>query len=195
MASLLRGTNNTRAILPDSLRYIRSNLPRSLDASDIAWLIENSITTLVDLRTEDERAAKPCPLAEHPAFRYLPMPVTGGNAVPASPDEVSRSYVAMVDEKMERIIDAITSADTNVLYFCSAGKDRTGVVSAILLHRLGFEREYIVADYLQTAENRREMLRKYAEEHPEVDLEVITPQRRYMDEFLDWFERYEAASK
>ena len=56
------------------------------------------------------------------------MPVTGGNAVPPCREQVAKSYLNMVDGQMERIVDTIWNARSNVLYFCSAGKDRTGVV-------------------------------------------------------------------
>lgn len=43
---------------------------------------------------------------------------------------------------MDNIIDTILNADTNVVYFCNAGKDRTGVVTAIILSNLGYENNY-----------------------------------------------------
>ena len=80
------------------------------------------------------------------------------------------------------------NADSNVLFFCNAGKDRTGVLSAVILHEMGYTREYIVTDYLKSAVNLREMLAVYAESNPAVDINVITPQRRYIEEFLDIYE-------
>ena len=92
----------------------------------------------------------------------------------------------MADEQTERIIEAAMNAKSNVLYFCNAGKDRTGVVSAILLTRLGYDREYIVADYMKSAENLRETLEAFVKSRPNVDLNVITPQPAYMLDFLTW---------
>ena len=76
---------------------------------------------------------------------------------------------------MERILEVILNASDNVMYFCTAGKDRTGVVSALLLKRLGFSDDVIVQDYMQSAENLLPMLEAYVREHPEVDLDVIVP--------------------
>ena len=84
---------------------------------------------------------------------------------------------------MEHIIYTIEISDCGVLYFCNAGKDRTGVVSALLLRRLGYDNEYIIKDYLQSADNLKEMLRAYAASSG-VDIHIITPCRRYMEEFL-----------
>lgn len=193
MGSLLKSTDNTRAILPDSLRFLRSDVPWRISEEEVSWLMAQRIRTVIDLREASERDRKPCPLAVYPGFRYLCMPVTGGGTVPPSPDQVSLSYMAMADSPMEDIVSTILSADTNVLYFCNAGKDRTGVVSALLLHRLGFDREYIIADYLESADNLKETLHAYALRNPEMDETVITPQRRYMEEFLDWLTKKNTA--
>ncbi len=40
--------------------------------------------------------------------------------------------------EIDKIINTIMNADSNVMYFCGAGKDRTGVVSAIILRKLGY---------------------------------------------------------
>lgn len=186
MASMLKSTMNTRAIMPDSLRFVRSDVPDRLSEKEIKWLIDKNITTIVDLREEQEREHKPCSLTMHEAFQYYCMPVTGGNAVPKSCGEVSKSYIAMCDDKMDEIINTILNADSNVLYFCNAGKDRTGVVSAILLNKMGLSREYIIEDYMQSAFNLKEMIDAYVEQFPEIDREIITPREMYMEEFLEW---------
>ena len=47
----------------------------------------------------------------------------------------------------------IAESTSSVYVHCTAGKDRTGVVIAMLLSAVGVEREEIVADYLRTGEN------------------------------------------
>ncbi len=183
---MLNSTLNTRAILPNSLCYVRSDVPDKITEQETEWLLRENITTIVDLRTEDEREKRKCPLADDNRFRYLCMPVTGGNVVPKSVDEVSKSYIAMADEHMKEIITAICRAKTNVLYFCNAGKDRTGVVSAILLAQSGMDEKYIVGDYMKSKENLSPMLEEFAKQCPQVDIRVITPHERYMKEFLEW---------
>ncbi len=187
MSSLLESTKNTRAILPDSLRFIRSDVPSQITQEEADWLVKNHITTIVDLRAYEERLQRECPLIHNPRFRYYCMPVTGGNVVPEHADDVSKSYIHMADIKMEQIIDVIWNAQSNVLYFCNAGKDRTGVVSAVLLQKIGMSQEYIIADYMKSKENLAEVLADYAKQNPEVDMEVITPKERYITEFLAWW--------
>ena len=157
MDVLFACTKNTRPLLPDSLRLWRSDAPLSVSAEERQHLLALGLQTLVDLRSEEEQARRPCPLRNDPAFVYHSLPVTGGNAVPASPEEVAASYLRMLDERMEEILACILGAKTGVLYFCSAGKDRTGVVSALLLERLGYERAYILDDYLRSGAALRAM--------------------------------------
>lgn len=83
-------------------------------------------------------------------------------------------YQQMLDEKMEKIIDTIMTAESNVMYFCTAGKDRTGVVSAIILKQLGISDEIIIDDYMKSKDNLMDMLTAYVSAHPEVDIEIIT---------------------
>ena len=184
---IFRHTRNTRCIIKDNYRYIRSDVPAEVSESEIRFLKNHDILTIIDLRTESEQLKKPCPLKAISGFRYLSMPVTGGDAVPESPEQVALSYLAMFDSQMQNIIDTILNADSNVLYFCNAGKDRTGVVSALILKHLGYEDDYIIQDYMQSADNLKEILRQFAEANPEIDIEVITPHESYMKQFLNGF--------
>lgn len=185
MSSLLPHTRNTRPLRPGSLRYVRSDAPLDLDEADVRWLLDHDLRTLVDLRSPAEVAARPCPLAGRPEFRYLNCPVTDRFALPQSREEVARSYRSMVDEALWEIIRVIEEAETNVLYFCTAGKDRTGVVSALLLARMGVPRAEIVADYLLSGDNLRPSLEALAAREPRARLEVILPRPEYIDGLLD----------
>ena len=76
---------------------------------------------------------------------------------------------------MDEIIDTIMTAKSNVMYFCGAGKDRTGVVSAIILKKLGYSDQVILNDYMETKDNLMGFLTSYVEEHPEVDINILIP--------------------
>jgi len=188
MASLLESTANTRVVLPGSFRYLRSDALTDPTARDIAFLLEHGVTTLIDLRSEKEIQRRPCPLAEDSRFDYRHMPVTGGSALPSSVADVPCSYLRMVDEQMELILRAITGAGSNVMYFCSAGKDRTGVVSALLQRQAGMSRADIAADYALSGENLQAMFTVFLREHPDVNVEICTPKPAYMEAFLDMLE-------
>ena len=175
MGSLLQSTRNTRALPTGNLRFVRSDFPGKLTDAEIMWMREHDITTVIDLRDETEYKEHHSRLEDEEGFIYFHLPVTGGGGVPESPEAVAASYLAMLDDQMDRIVDVIMNADSNVLYFCHAGKDRTGVVSAVIMKRLGFDDRTIINDYMETKDNLKDVLTKYAEEHPEVDINTIIP--------------------
>ena len=185
MGSLFSSTKNSRFLPESCLKYIRSDLPNQLTDEEILWLLDMNVHTIIDLRTSYEVREKPCPIADRSEFSYYNFPVTGGNIVPSKPSLVSASYLDMVDDTMWKIIKFIETSTTNVLYFCNAGKDRTGVVSALLLSRMNVDRAKIIDDYLQSADNLKTMLYNFARVNPSVDINVITPRSSYMEEFLD----------
>lgn len=184
MGSLFGSTRNTRALPTGTIQYIRSDVPENLAAEEIQWLLDHNVTTIIDLRSEEEVIGKPCCLERRDGFRYVHLPVTGGGDTPKSLEHLHTVYRQMLDENMEKIIDVIMNAGSNVMYFCTAGKDRTGVVSAVILKRLGFSDEIIIEDYMQSKDNLMDMLTVYVGAHPEVDLEIIIPHRETMEMLL-----------
>ena len=185
MGSILQTTLNTRALPIGNLRYIRSDYPGKLTDDEVKWLRKNDITTIVDLREEKEYKDRQCLLEKEEGFTYYHIPVTGGGGTPESPEAVARTYLGMLDDQMERIISTIMNAESNVMYFCGAGKDRTGVVSAIILRKLGFSDQVIIDDYMETKENLMDFLTAYVEEHPEVDINIIIPNANNIKKVLE----------
>ena len=55
------------------------------------------------------------------------------------------------------------------------GKGRTGVVSAIILKKLGYDEETIIEDYLKSKENLLDFLKRLCKKHPQVDINTIIP--------------------
>ncbi len=185
MGSIFKTTLNTRTLPTGDLRYIRSDYPGKLTDDEIQWLRQNDITTIVDLREEKEYVARPCRLEKEEGFKYLHMPVTGGGDTPESPEAVIETYIRMLDEQMDKIIYTIMNTASNVMYFCGAGKDRTGVVSAVILRRLGYDDQVIIDDYMETKDNLMGFLTEYVKEHPEVDINIIIPNEENIKKVLE----------
>ena len=185
MASLLSTTWNTRLLREGDFRFVRSDVPDRLSLSDLDWLLAHEITLAVDLRSPQECAARPCPLEQDPRFQYLHLPVATGDIVPHCFEDVPNNYLDMVDGQLVHILDTLWNAGRNAIYFCNAGKDRTGVVSALLLQRMGASRQEIVDNYVLSAENLKTMLAEFVAKRPELKLEVVTPRAWTMEQFLD----------
>ena len=185
MPSLFQSTLNTRLLPTGDMRFVRSDCPEKLTDEEVAWLLRNHVTTIVDLREKKEYEQKPCCLETEDGFTFYHMPVTGGGETPKSPDAVATVYLGMLDEQMDKIIQTIMGAKSNVLFFCGAGKDRTGVVSAIILKKLGFDDQTIIDDYMKTKENLLDFLTDYVNAHPQVDINIIIPKENNIRKVLE----------
>ena len=79
-------------------------------------------------------------------------------AAPDTPQSVGEGYVSMADEGGRAIGGAVALlARPDALpavFHCTAGKDRTGILAAIVLSAVGVRDEDIVANYMLTGESR-----------------------------------------
>lgn len=118
---------------------------------------ELGIRHVVDLRSTDELESNGRgPLSDTPAiFHHLPLfdgAITEGQRAAADVGLADRYFLMAEFAKapIARVVDTLAHADGPAVYHCAAGKDRTGVISAILLGLLGVRDEVIVADYAAT---------------------------------------------
>ena len=195
--SLLSDTANTRDLggyRTASGRYTvrnriwRSDAPTVFDAADRALLEEYNIQTIVDLRTGWETEKCPCAYARDGRFVYHHFPITAGSVPPSTLEEVPETYLEIAAQReTAEALRAIAEAETGVLFCCTAGKDRTGVVSAILLLACGGDHQTIIADYAVSREYNRDRLEKYLSEHPEVDRRIVLANEISMQRFIEMF--------
>jgi protein-tyrosine phosphatase len=85
-------------------------------------------------------------------------------------DHYAWSYVDFLERYRERFGEAfaaIADAEGTVVVHCLAGKDRTGLVSAILLRLAGVDHATIGADYALTAGNLRERWEAWLQDAPD----------------------------
>lgn len=195
--SLLETTMNTRDLgghlcadgkRTVNLRILRSDKQNYPNQRDVNFLIENGITTIIDVREEDVVRNSPNGFADKDDFRYMNFPIIEGGKVPESVEAVPDSYMKIAKSlSLKDIFTAIATSESGVMFNCSAGKDRTGVISAILLMLCGVSEEEIVEDYMLTKEYNRERFKMAAIHHPNVDLNIIIPRESYIKEFMRLF--------
>jgi protein-tyrosine phosphatase len=144
----------------------RADTLHRLDGEDLALFLDLGLRTVVDLRSQPE-------LDDHgriphdgtPVVHHVPMiDVVGGpkrvveRAPGAAPQSVGEGYVAMADEGRWAIGQAVSlltePGALPAVFHCTAGKDRTGILAAILLSALGVRDEDIVDDYMMTGQSR-----------------------------------------
>lgn len=119
--------------------------PLVLSARGCEGLHELGVRTDIDMRVDSERAGKPDSSCATDQARLLtaPLPVPYN----VSPED----YIAILDarESMAAIFTALGDEDAYPIYFhCTWGRDRTGVVAALLLLELGARRKDILDEYL-----------------------------------------------
>ena len=142
-------------------RVLRADSPHGLAPEGLARLKAEGLRTVIDLRTADEAAAQPNPFAADPAVAYRALPLVPDLAPAALFAEAARGgdvlgafYARALEEHraaMRDVLSAVASApDGAVMVHCTVGKDRTGLVAALVLAVAGVAQETIVADYALT---------------------------------------------
>ena len=195
--SLLETTMNTRDLgghlcadgkKTMNLRILRSDKQNYPSRRDINFLLKNGITTIIDVREEDVVRTSPSGFADKDGFKYMNFPIVEGGKVPESIEAVPVSYMKIAkSSSLKDIFTAMATSESGVLFNCSAGKDRTGVISAILLMLCGVSDEEIVEDYMLTKEYNKERFKMAAIHHPDVDLNIIIPRESYIKDFMRLF--------
>ena len=139
--------------------YRSGDLSQLTDA-DLAELKRLGVDDVFDLRTPAEQAAAPDRLpagAEETTENVLGVASTGAFdvATPAAAvqamEDAERTMVSApsAQSSYHAVLNAIVELDDQgVLYHCTAGKDRTGWASAVLLTALGVPSDTVQADYL-----------------------------------------------
>lgn len=138
-------------------RLYRTDSLASLSEGDMAALQARSIRTIVDLRGSAEQQAMPDRVPEGVVYIACPL-MREEHSAPAlaALDTFAQSlktgYLKMIQENMDLVAQAVRAVMGGlergaVVFHCTAGKDRTGVLAAIFLLLLGVSDEDIVADY------------------------------------------------
>ena len=139
---------------------VRSDCPAALTEAGRAALAGYGVRAIVDLRLPAELADDPNPFAEPGDHGIAYTNVSFIDPAAAPPDAVStlaEDYLQMLDRYRQGVAEALAAIarapdDGAVLVHCAAGKDRTGLISALLLGLVDVPAETIAADYAMTAE-------------------------------------------
>lgn len=165
--------------LPSNVKIARGKLIRSaklykLPRSTVKKLKAYNIQTIIDLRTEQEAAEKPDTIFAH----YVNLSLLNAGAfgitfeknikqsLKAHADEIlkqfgtpdqymSKIYDHMLfdevsQEKLTAALRIIICANGGVIWHCTGGKDRAGILAMLVESLLGVDEETILLDYAAT---------------------------------------------
>ena len=138
----------------------RSDALHHLSAADVTRVRDElRIAAVVDLRSSAELRTEGRGRLAGEAIAFHHLPLFDGNAARpegwAAVDTLADRYTLLAEfakAPIARVVDLLAAAEGPVVYHCAAGKDRTGVISAVLLGLLGVPDEVVIADYAATQE-------------------------------------------
>ncbi len=136
----------------------RSGATAMLTPADVATVNGLGLKQLVDLRSNEERVLAPTKIDGVPytavgySMQQIFASMKSQAGVPQNGGALYRNLPTMLAPQMRVLFAALLSKKGPVEYNCSAGQDRTGFATAMILSALGTPREVIVKDYhLSTA--------------------------------------------
>jgi protein-tyrosine phosphatase len=182
-------------------RLFRSDALHELTESDVVVLRDLGLASVIDLRTitEVERTGRGILAGEAMYYEHLSVTKQEGGESQAAPTEyqadLADRYLWYLEVGADSLASAlVTIADprrSSVVFHCAAGKDRTGVLAALVLDILGVEREAIVGDYAITGERMpfiMDRLRRdpaVGDRIDEIPPHMFAVDPRTMERFLD----------
>ncbi len=123
------------------------------------------------------------------------LPETGDDT-----DPLLRNYLGYLGDHPTNVVEAVRriAGSAPALAHCAAGKDRTGVLVALVLDAVGVKRDAVVADYALSSANIEAMFRRWtaaAGEEMPADLTPHHPRAAVMEQVLAHLdERYGGAA-
>ena len=194
-------------------RLYRSDCPSDLSKDEWQAFDELGIRTLIDLRSTFEASENPVNVPE--GFQYLDCHFfyeeegadLKGKAGKKFMESLSLDYRVMTENSIARIAYILTVISHslekgNTVFFCTAGKDRTGIIAAEILRICGVCDEDIIADYAVTEIYNEEIIRSRIASIPKEILENVSAETmakaasskpEIMREYLAWSKNFRFA--
>ncbi|MBC2102382.1 tyrosine-protein phosphatase [Listeria marthii] len=184
--------------------YRSSNLV-NINEADAALLQKLHIKWICDLRSSSEVKAQPTPAIEGVLNKHIPigtakneetkLPVTDDKTIyEPLMGESYRVFVQSVEGFKEIFTEVLedTKAGLPFVFHCTAGKDRTGVLGALLLTLLDVPEKTIFDDYAITNRYQDDILKEmggivalFAGGAEKIDLETFRPMAEARPEYLE----------
>jgi protein-tyrosine phosphatase len=154
---------------------VRSDSIAHLSPAGREAMTAYGVMTVIDLRTDSEVVKAPNPCADNAglAYRHLPLIDDSMMVELGTASGMFERYLIMLDgrpDAFRAIFDAVAEAEGVAVFHCFAGKDRTGLVAAMLLSIAGVSNDAIAGDF---AETDAQLSARYQEW-----IEAAAPERR-----------------
>ena len=194
----LGGYPTTDGTVTRSRSLLRADDLAQLSPQGLEALAEFGVETVLDLRWPEEIAAAPSPVPrELPRVRYLSVSLLsdtpaawGALGGHCAKEEWKRTVLDRMRPRLKEALTAIAAAGPGPLLFhCVAGKDRTGVIAALLLALADVVPRAIAADYAASTANLRDAyLRRYPDGDPAAIIEAVRCPEEGVYNMLDYLD-------
>lgn len=192
----LGGYETQNGYYTKSHKFVRSTNPSNLSNEEKEYLYNYGLRVQIDLRSDFEVKQQPSSLIGYRDIEYFNinlMKIKDLNVLPkgiANYQDLAGFYIFMLEankEQFKEVFDIIYHHPYDTIMFnCSAGKDRTGVIAALLLDLAGCHEYDIVKDYAESYENNLRLI-------PELEKLIDTQNRAFLEseprmmmKFLDY---------
>ena len=138
----------------------RSDALHHLEPADVDRLLALGLTTIVDLRSAAEVEHTGVGLLGNEAIGWFHAPLSNTGAADYTPPpalaagNLGAHYAQSLEERTEQLAQVVEHladpANLPAVFHCTVGKDRTGMVAALVLELVGVEADAIVDDYVLT---------------------------------------------
>lgn len=174
-------------------KMIRSDCPTEFHEQDFKQIHKLQITQVIDLRTEEECSKRPSAYTQIPGVKYDLCTFKTGDLAPETEADIPRGYLAMFDdhENVKRVFELLAQNEGTTLFHCAVGKDRTGIISAILLGICKVPMADILADYQVSYTYLKPLVEQIRQNNPDWPQWMGQSNSEYMAGALELlFEKY-----
>ncbi len=169
-------------------KIIRSSVTNKLTKEEIDYFVKNNILTIIDLRDSDEISEKTNVFSLDQRFQYNVVSLNGKD-FPKLEKDIPKGYMNIIDDKSSiyKVIKIIMDSDNGVIFSCNSGKDRTGIISMLLLLICNVPIEDIIADYSISYIYLKDEIEKFHKDNPGLPKFIGKSKSKYMETTLDLF--------
>lgn len=151
---------------------IRSGNLDKLPKNSQQMIIQYGVQTVIDVRDEWEAEHYPNPFQGSEEVHYYNLPLIG-NALSNDDniqiytrdyrdlDELYIKYIERCKSQIGQIISTIIDSEIGILIHCHAGKDRTGIITALILSVIGISDDDIANDYALSNQNIQHLIAEW----------------------------------
>ena len=178
-------------------KALRAGVAKTPTENDLEVLRKFGIRTIIDLRGNEEAEDMPSFFKNNPEFEYHHISLLEANPafsrLKMSMPEMYELCLNDYKENFAKALRVIANLDAPFMFHCFCGKDRTGILAALLLSAAGVEKIDIIADYEVSYTYIKDFIEREIRENTgliwEADPTRFYSQREHMEHILDYIDR------